>query len=390
MSSFFYTGMVGLQSGEFVTFDKHFDELIKSIYLVSSGLEDVNYFLECASTAFNSHLVGCIRTDKFDSSTQIPFFKGLDDSDKENYNNYFADKNILITASIRELLAGEVVASDENFTMTELRSTEFYDGYMKYLDAQYTTGFMFASTPDSFYTLVCARPQTLGAYSAQEKRMLQALRTHAQSAMHIYSHLNSLKSALKLSTHALDRLNMGVCTLGGKLKVLEANQAAKEILNTGFYLSTRSGHLTCGGLSDHRLAGLLHKLSIGAIKNSQQIRLLSGQPGAECLLSIFPVLDSDELWWVDSSQVKYVIFIGTQLQPNKKTLNLLETEFSLTKRELGVLSQLVTGGNLTSLARELQISHETARSHIKSIFRKMDVHSQAELAVKVMGLSSVF
>ena len=373
-----------------MTFNPYFDDLVRSIYLVSSGLEDVSYFLDRASITFNSHLVGCIKTDKFDSSTEMPFFKGVSDSDKENYNNYFADKNILITKSIRELLAGEVVASDENFTVAELRKTEFWDGYMKYLDAQYTAGFMFTSTPDSFYTLVIARPQTLGAYSKQEKQMLRALRTHAQSAMHINSHLNSLKSAIKIGSHALDRLNMGVCTIGGNLKILEANEAAKEILNKGVYLSTRSGHLAGGGLPDRRLAGLLHKLSIGAIKNSEQVRLLSGQPGSECLISIFPIHDADEFWWVDSSQVRYVIFIGTQLQPGKKTMDFLEKEFALTNRELEVLSQLVTGGNLTSLARELQISHETARSHIKSIFRKMDVHSQAQLAVKVMGLSSVY
>lgn len=381
---------VGQPKGGSVTFNQDFDELIRSVYLVSSGLEDVNYFLECASTTFNSHLVGCIKTDKFDSSTHMPFFKGVDDSDKKNYNNYYANKNVLITASIRELLAGEVVASDENFTMAELQNTEFYDGYMKRLDAQYTTGFMFASTSDSFYTLICARPQSLGAYSKNEKRMLKALRSHAQSALHIHSQLHSLKSALRLSSHALDRLNMGVCMLGGTLKILDANRAAKEVLGKGLYLSSLSGHLTSGGLSDPRLVSLLHKMSIGAIRTSQQIRLLGRQPGAECLLSIFPILDADELWWVDSSQVKYVVFIGTQLKPSINTLGFLETEFSLTGRELDVLSQMVMGGNLTGLARELEISHETARSHIKSIFRKMDVHSQAELAVKVMGLSTIF
>jgi len=373
-----------------MTFNPRFDDLVRSVYLVSSGLEDINFFLDSASKVFNSHLVGCIKTDKFDSSTQLPFFKGVSDTDKDNYNNYFADKNVLITASIRELLNGEVVASDENFTLAELRNTEFYNGYMKYLDAQYTSGFMFASTPDSFYTLVVARPQSMGAYSEQEKQMLTALRTHAQSALHINSHLNSLKSALKISSHALDRLNMGVCTIGKKLKILEANEAVKGIFREGLYLSTRSGFLAPGALSDLKLAGLLHKLSIGAIRTTQQIRLMSGHPGTECLLSIFPVLDSQEFWWIDSNQVKYVIFIGTQLNPSKSCLNFLEKEFALTKRELEVLNKLVMGANLTSLAKELRVSHETARSHIKSIFRKMDVHSQAQLAVKVLSLSAVY
>lgn len=373
-----------------MTFDKNFDDLIRSVYLVSSGLEEMDHFLDHASAVFNSHLVGCIKTDKFDASTEMPFFRGVSEKDKENYNTYFADKNVLITASIRELLDGEVVSSEENFTLAELRRTEFYDGYMKYLDAQYTAGFMFASTPESFYTLVVARPNSMGAYSTQEKRMLGALRTHAQSAMHINTHLNSLKSAVRISSHALDRLNMGVCTLGSGLRVLEANEAAKEILNNGVYLATQFGRLVGGSLSNLKLAGLLHKISVGTIKSSRQIRLFSGIPGEECLLSIFPVLDADEYWWVDSSKVRYVLFIGTQLKPSESSLAFLEKEFDLTRREVEVLSELVQGGTLTSLARTLHVSHETVRTHTKSIFRKMDVHSQAQLAVKVLSLSSIY
>ena len=75
-----------------MTYNPYFDEMIKSIYVVSSGLKDVDYFLDSAGRVFNSHLVGCIKTDKLDATTQMPFFKGVSDSDKENYNNYFAEK----------------------------------------------------------------------------------------------------------------------------------------------------------------------------------------------------------------------------------------------------------------------------------------------------------
>lgn len=373
-----------------MAFDKNFDDLVRSIYLVSSGLETIDHFLDHASAVFNSHLVGCIKTDKFDRSTEMPFFKNVSESQKELYNNYFADKNVLITVSVSDLLGGKVVSSEENFSLAELSRTEFYDGYMRYLDAQYTAGFMFASTPEFFYTLVVARPNSRGAYTPLEKRMLGALRTHAKSAMQINSHLNSLKAAVRVSSHALDRLNMGICTIGSELKVLEANEAARSMFRHGLYLTTRSGRLAGGNASDLKLSALLHRLSTGTIRSSQQIRLFSGVPGEECLLNVFPVLDSDEFWWVESGQVKYVLFIGTQLKPNMSSLAFLENEFALTKRELDVLSLLVQGGTLTSIAHQLHVSHETVRTHSKNIFRKMDVHSQAQLAVKVLSLSSIF
>ena len=141
-----------------MTYNPYFDEMIKSIYLVSSGLKDVDYFLDSAGRVFNSHLVGCIKTDKLDATTQMPFFKGVSDSEKENYNKYFAEKNVLMKEQKRELLEGQVVTSADLFTLSELRKTEIYAEYMRYLDAQYTAGFMLSSTDDAFYTLVIARP----------------------------------------------------------------------------------------------------------------------------------------------------------------------------------------------------------------------------------------
>ena len=372
-----------------MAYNPYFDEMIKSFYLVSSGLKDVDYFLDSAGRVFNSHLVGCIKTDKLDSTTQMPFFKGVSESDKENYNTHFANKNILITKSIRELLEGQIVASADVFTLSELSKTEFYAGYMKYLDAQYTAGFMLSSTDDAFYTLVIARPQTLGAYSPDEKQMLRSMSSHARTAMQINSHLTSFKSAMKVSSFALDQLNMGVCTLGTKLKVLDTNIAAKGTFKNGGFLTTQSGYLAGGHLLNPKLAALLHKLSEGTIVYSKQIRLVNGQSGSECLLSIFPIQDADELWWVDSGQAKYILFIGTQFKPSHNCMIFIQKEFALTGRELEILGQLVMGRSLTSLARHLGISHETARSHMKSIFSKMDVHSQAQLAVNVLSLSSI-
>jgi len=372
-----------------MVYGSKFDDLIKSIYLASSGLEDIDYFLDSASQVFNSHLVGCIQTDKLDLSTHMPFFKGVSERDKENYNNYYANKNVLITVSVPDLLNGEVVTSAENFSDAELRRTEFYDGYMKYLDAQYTAGFMLASTSEAFYTLIVCRPQTLGAYTPDEKRLLYALRSHAVPAMRISSHVNSLRSLIKVNSHALDRLNVGVCSLGKNLRVLGANAAAGKVLENGEFLSTQSGLLTCGRLANRKLARLLHAMSAGTVKSSQQLRLLGNFPGSECVLSVFPVLDSEEFTWLDSKEVKYVLFIDTQLRPGNLNLDFLRREFALTDRELDVLGQLVMGRSLTAAARHLHMSHETARTHMKRIFTKMDVHSQAQLAVKVLGLSSV-
>ncbi len=59
--------------------------------------------------------------------------------------------------------------------------------------------------------------------------------------------------------------------------------------------------------------------------------------------------------------------------------DVVNTISSLSSREKDVLSKLVTGQRVSTIARSLYISPNTVRNHLKSIFRKVGVHSQAEL-----------
>jgi DNA-binding CsgD family transcriptional regulator len=58
----------------------------------------------------------------------------------------------------------------------------------------------------------------------------------------------------------------------------------------------------------------------------------------------------------------------------------------LSKREREVLARLVEGQRVPSIAEQLFISQHTVRNHLKSIFRKLDVGSQAELIERVREL----
>ncbi len=51
----------------------------------------------------------------------------------------------------------------------------------------------------------------------------------------------------------------------------------------------------------------------------------------------------------------------------------------LSPRETEVLDRLLEGHRVTSIAGQLDVSEHTVRNHLKSMFRKLGVHSQAEL-----------
>jgi len=56
----------------------------------------------------------------------------------------------------------------------------------------------------------------------------------------------------------------------------------------------------------------------------------------------------------------------------------------LTSRETEVLEELCTGKSYKMIADALFISEETVRRHLKSIYRKLEVHSKSEAVIKAL------
>jgi ATP/maltotriose-dependent transcriptional regulator MalT len=59
----------------------------------------------------------------------------------------------------------------------------------------------------------------------------------------------------------------------------------------------------------------------------------------------------------------------------------------LTKRELDILRRLATGLPLVQIAGTLHISQNTIKTHLKNLYRKMDVESRQEAVTRGRELS---
>lgn len=57
----------------------------------------------------------------------------------------------------------------------------------------------------------------------------------------------------------------------------------------------------------------------------------------------------------------------------------------LSNREREAVTLLSSGYRLPHIAEQMGISQHTARNHLKSVFSKLDIHSQGELVSKVRG-----
>jgi DNA-binding NarL/FixJ family response regulator len=67
-----------------------------------------------------------------------------------------------------------------------------------------------------------------------------------------------------------------------------------------------------------------------------------------------------------------------------RSLHAPSTPSPLTPRETEVLAELCQGKSYKMIADSLSISEETVRRHLKSIYRKLEVHSKSEAVIRAL------
>lgn len=63
----------------------------------------------------------------------------------------------------------------------------------------------------------------------------------------------------------------------------------------------------------------------------------------------------------------------------EKTYQRLAEEYALTERETEILGQLDQGRSVPYISQQLLVSTSTVKTHVQSIYRKLDVHTRQQL-----------
>ena len=106
--------------------------------------------------------------------------------------------------------------------------------------------------------------------------------------------------------------------------------------------------------------------------------LLKDVERADLIAAIRDVVNDREI--MDYKIVKKV-FLSIK---NKRAVSLADEDMSLTKRELEILECLAKGLSDKEIASSLYISEHTGRTHIRNIYRKMDVSSRSQAVAKAL------
>lgn len=286
---------------------------------------------------------------------------------------------------------GEDLVSDE-----ELHGSVFYQEFLRPHAIEWIcTGVVFEGAPGLPHTSVSFfRDRHAPAFGEQDKAWLALLLTHLSRSLGMMHRFKALELRAASLHTALDRLDFGVALLDGQQRVLHLNAAAHAVLarGDGLVLGTdrkldtlpRSG----GTRLQRWLAGHAGSAPERAGHFSDGLLVQRREAGAQYVVQ-YSVLAPSDAWALDGGAARYVVFItdpGATRLPQPERLTAL---YGLTPAEARVTLELALGKSQKEVAKDLQISVSTARSHTQSIFAKMRVHRHADLVRTVLSLGQV-
>lgn len=174
----------------------------------------------------------------------------------------------------------------------------------------------------------------------------------------------------------LDRLDRGVVLLDAEGRIVDANTHALQVIRNCSGIRLRAGRLAFADPAldeqmQRAIAGERSVLRGGRAVLASRVRCRGGDPYQIVVRPVPP--DTDE---------RKVAFFALLYAPNGLrgiSADVLRQMYGLTPAQSTVACSLFAGRSVEQTAKALGLSLNTVRTHLKQIFTKCEVNSQAEL-----------
>jgi DNA-binding CsgD family transcriptional regulator/PAS domain-containing protein len=304
-----------------------------------------------------------------------------------SYQEHYASVNVWTERCDQMFPTGTVRYSHRAISDRELVKTEYYCDWLKPNGLAYGAGVQIALPKQPSALLSCIRSPRRGPFGEEEGIVLESLLPHLQRALELHLEMARLRSVAQGLEHALDAFDRAIVGLDAKGKTLFCNRTARELLAEGDGLQVKNnGRIVADNpAQDAQLRFLLRGAADagtgfsegGAIlidrRSGRQALQLTLLPFARNVFNYIPGLAT-------------LVFIHDPARKSLSRKEVLRALFRLSPMEARLSDLLASGTELAAAAGQLRMTVETARFHLKSIFRKTGVNRQTDLARLVLAL----
>jgi DNA-binding CsgD family transcriptional regulator len=299
---------------------------------------------------------------------------------KTLYGRYYGQHDEWFKGAVGIIRTGwvgtrQMVCSDET-----LLNRRFYCDYLRGFNVFHQCGAILNHTETANASIALLRPKRKGAFEDSTLALLRLLVPHLQRALQIQQQVGDLHVYSNALESAIDHLNAGVVFVDSRGGVVHCNRKAEELLRRNDGLRITHNRLTA---SVPRESSDLQALITGALQtgegkglNAGGTSLVSRKAGRALSMTVAPLRDVG----AGFEQQPYAIaFISDPDQKVALPADLLRRCYGLTVAEARLATTLLEGRSLKDAADLSGVTHNTAKSQLKSIFLKTQVQRQSEL-----------
>lgn len=291
--------------------------------------------------------------------------------------------------------SGHVHTAEMIVPQGDLVRTEFYNDWLR--PQKFATGFGATVLNEGDRQMYFSILPPAGQVSDErDLAFLRRLVPHLQRAAAIHSRFARIEARADSLEALIDRLDVGAILITEGRRIALANRRAEDLLRQKDGLVAPGGTI---GASINRDDSALRQaiqeaLATGAGRSGDGgHHLLVTRPSGKRPLSVLvtPLFPEDMTGTsrLAGPRPAASILVTDPENDGPETLTAAARMHGFTEAEATLVNALLAEGSLPRAAGRLGVSHETARSHLKSVFAKSGTNSQAQLVRLILTTGPV-
>jgi DNA-binding CsgD family transcriptional regulator len=348
-----------------------FAELLELIYQASTDAEAWNVLGVHLGNVFQSTTSLFIH-NSISKSVVVDMSYGFEESYVESYKQHYVAINPLIPGTLA-LPSGKVARMFEAVPEEALKQTEYYNEWLVPQGFRYSVGaYLSLRAPTSMF-IAFHRHRYDRDFSDRSMALFSRLMPHFERALHISGRLNASDTLKGAQFDSLDELGIGVIRLDRQCSAHSVSPKAERLIKQRLGLSLRFGRLVIDSPDlDRRFRGVVARVIDERVAYPVDIPLGTGGHANGIVI---PLHHSSGIL----TKVEAILLIKIQEVRPAPAIEALSTMFRLTQAEIRLLNALAEGQTISDYSQARELSRNTVKSQLQSLFTKTGVSRQADL-----------
>ncbi len=294
---------------------------------------------------------------------------------------HWADKEIRLPPALRCSI-DEPIFDRKLMPMRLWRRSPIYNDFLLKIDRPWILSHWLRKSPEKSVLFTIHGSRRRGPLDEKDGEALRPLLPHLRRAMELRQRLEAAQVRIDSLARVWESMSTGITFLDVRGRIIECNGAAEKLMReTAGVRRTRDGLLWLREPAGARLSEWIRSRDCTHERGGLTCLPRPCAQPLSILVTQLPVIDT---LFVGAEPRWMLLWFDPQYRSTYAT-ELLEHELGLSPREAEVVALLAEGFNLHGVARQLGITINTARTHLKACLSKTGSHTQVDLLRRVFG-----